>query len=208
MPRIGRLHLVTDTRPGREVLAVVSAALAAGADTVQVRVGDDATDRAAYELASRICELCRAHGVPCLINDRLHVALAVGADGGHVGAFDLPVAAARRVLGPQAVLGATARDVQAARQAVRDGASYLGVGPVFGTATKAGLPDPIGPAGVAAVASAVDVPIIAIGGVSALRVPQLRGAGASGVAVVSAVSDAADPKAAAAELLSALDGLG
>ncbi|MGH3717192.1 MAG: thiamine phosphate synthase, partial [Micromonosporaceae bacterium] len=101
---MGRLHLITDARPGRNPLTVVRAALRAGADTgsapvVQVRVEDDVTDRAAYEFASRVVALCRAAGATCLVNDRLHLALAVGADGGHVGDHDLPVAAARRVLG-------------------------------------------------------------------------------------------------------------
>ena len=88
----------------------------------------------------------------CLVNDRLHVALAAGADGGHVGADDLPVAAARRVLGPAAVLGATCRTAAEARAAAAAGATYLGVGPAFATSTKDGLPAPLGPAGVAAVA--------------------------------------------------------
>ncbi|WP_174530457.1 thiamine phosphate synthase, partial [Micromonospora maritima] len=102
MPSLGRLHLITDTRPGRDPLAVLRAALpVAGADlVVQVRVEDDATDREAYELARRVAEACRPYGASCLVNDRLHVALAVDAAGGHVGADDLPVAAARRVLGP------------------------------------------------------------------------------------------------------------
>jgi thiamine-phosphate pyrophosphorylase len=204
VPEIGRLHLVTDARPGRAVLAVVAAGLAAGVDTVQVRVPDAATDREAYELAARVLALCRARGAACLVNDRLHVALAVGADGGHVGADDLPVAAARRVLGPHAVLGATARDPVTAGRHVADGASYLGVGPAYATSTKDGLPDPIGVAGVAAVARAVPVPVIAIGGVRADRVAPLRAAGAHGVAVVGAVAAAADPGAAAAELVRAL----
>lgn len=204
MPTVGRLHVITDTRPGRDVLGVVAAALAAGADTIQVRVPDDMPDRVAYELAGRVLELCRAHQATCLVNDRLHIALAVGADGGHVGADDLPVAAARRILGPHAVLGATARDPQAARRAVADGATYLGVGPAYATTTKTGLPAPIGPEGVAAVAAAVDVPVIAIGGVTAERVPRLRAAGAHGVAVVGAVSEAPDPRAACALLVAQL----
>ncbi|GII22049.1 thiamine phosphate synthase [Planosporangium mesophilum] len=204
MPPIGRLHLITDARPGRDALAVVAAALAAGADTVQVRVPDDATDREAYELTVRILAMCRDSGVTCLVNDRLHVALAAGADGAHVGADDLPVAAARRILGAEAVLGATARDPQTALRAVRDGASYLGVGPAFATRTKDGLPDPIGPAGIAAVARAVAVPVIAIGGITATRVPDLTAVGAHGVAVVGAVCDADDPAEATVELLQAL----
>jgi thiamine-phosphate pyrophosphorylase len=204
MPAVGRLHLITDTRPGRDALPVVAAALAAGADTIQVRVPDAATDREAYEFAARVLRMCRDAGVTCLVNDRLHVALAVGADGGHVGADDLPVHAARTVLGPYAILGATARDPETARRAVKDGATYLGVGPAFATSTKDGLPDPIGPAGIAAVARAVTVPVIAIGGVTAVRASQLIGAGAHGIAVVRAVSEAADPGDATAELRRAL----
>ncbi|GAA3758913.1 thiamine phosphate synthase [Micromonospora maritima] len=206
MPSLGRLHLITDTRPGRDPLAVLRAALpVAGADlVVQVRVEDDATDREAYELARRVAEACRPYGASCLVNDRLHVALAVDAAGGHVGADDLPVAAARRVLGPDAVLGATAREPVGARAAVDAGASYLGVGPCHVTTTKSGLPDPIGPEGVRAVAEAVGVPVIAIGGVTAASVPTLRAAGAYGVAVVGALSLAADPAHATAELMRAL----
>src|SRR5438034_5548010 len=150
---LGRLHLITDTRPGRDALAVVRGALSAGVPVVQVRVEDDLSDRAAYEFARTVAELCRHAGARCLVNDRLHIALAVGADGGHVGALDLPVDAARRVLGPDGVLGATAREPAGAAEAVKAGASYLGVGPCYATTTKDGLPAAIGPAGVAAVAA-------------------------------------------------------
>ncbi|MCP3784180.1 thiamine phosphate synthase [Micromonospora sp. A3M-1-15] len=206
MPSLGRLHLITDTRPGRDPLAVLRAALpvARAELVVQVRVEDDATDREAYELARRVVGLCRPYGAACLVNDRLHVALAVEAAGGHVGAEDLPVAAARRVLGADAVLGATAREPGGAVAAVAAGASYLGVGPCHATTTKAGLPDPIGPEGVRAVAGAVDVPVIAIGGVTAASVPALRAAGAYGVAVVGALSASPDPARTTVELIEAL----
>src|SRR5690348_6227435 len=106
---LARLHLVTDARPGRDPVAVVRAALAVAGSrlAVQVRVTDDTSDRAAYALASRIAALCRDADARCLVKDRLHIAVAVGAAGGHVGDEDLPVAAARRVLGTGAVLGAT-----------------------------------------------------------------------------------------------------
>lgn len=205
MDPLGRLHIITDARPGRDAVAVVRAALGAGAPVVQVRVEDGASDRDAYEFASRIRELCDRHGATCLVNDRLHVALAVGAAGGHVGAEDLPVAAAREVLGPAAVLGGTCRDPAAAREAVAAGASYLGVGPAFESSTKDGLPAALGPAGVRAVAAAVPhTPVIAIGGVTAARVGELLTAGAYGVAVIGAVSGAADPAAATRELLASL----
>ncbi|GAB2924300.1 thiamine phosphate synthase [Micromonospora polyrhachis] len=206
MLSLGRLHLVTDTRPGRDPLTVVRAALSvAGPDlVVQVRVEDTASDREAYDLAVRTAELCTEVGATWLVNDRLHVALAVGAAGGHVGADDLPVAAARRVLGPSAVLGATARDPGTAARAVTAGASYLGVGPCHATTTKNGLPPPIGPIGIRAVVDAVDVPVVAIGGVTVDRVPALLAAGAYGIAVVGAISSAADPARVVATLLGAL----
>jgi thiamine-phosphate pyrophosphorylase len=207
MASLGRLHIITDDRQGRDALAVATAALSVGAPVIQVRVDDGSTDRQAYDLAARVVALCRRYGATCLVNDRLHVALAAAADGGHVGADDLPTEAARRVLGPAAVLGASVRDPALAAAAVTAGADYLGVGPAFATATKQGLPEPIGPQGVAAVTAAVtEVPVIAIGGVTAGHVPSLLAAGAYGVAVIGAVSGAADPAAATRDLLRALDG--
>ncbi|GAB4049072.1 thiamine phosphate synthase [Catellatospora paridis] len=204
---LGRLHLITDGRPGRDPVALVRAALRVATPdlVIQFRPADDWTDRLAYELANQIVALCRPAGVPVLVNDRLHVALATGAAGGHVGADDLPVSAARRLLGPAAVLGATSRLPATALRAVGDGADYLGVGPCYATSSKDGLPVSIGPEGLRAVArQCAGTPIIAIGGITAARVPELRAAGAHGVAVIGAVSDAADPSYAVAELLAAV----
>jgi thiamine-phosphate pyrophosphorylase len=187
-----RLHVVTDS------LDVVRGVVGHGPVAVQIRV--KSSDRAAYELTVAALPICRSAGALCLVDDRIGVALAAGADGVHVGAEDLPVAAARRVLGPGAVLGATCRDPAAARAAVAEGASYLGVGPAFPTTTKAGLPPPLGPAGVAAVVAAVPgTPVIAIGGVTPERVASLD---SYGVAAVSAI--VSDPAGAAVEFLKAL----
>lgn len=201
---VGRLHLITDTRFGRQPLAVLPAALAAGVDVVQVRV-KEAGDREVYDLTEQAVALCAEYGAACLVDDRLDVALAAGAAGVHLGADDLPVAAARAVAGRDFVIGATARDPAAAAEAVAAGATYLGVGPSFATATKAGLPPPIGVEGVAAVCASVSVPVIAIGGVRADRVSALLAAGAHGVAVVDAVYGAADPARAVRELRAALE---
>lgn len=201
---IGRLHVITDTRPGGDPLAIVTAAIEAGAPVVQVR-SKELTDRELYDLTCRVLDVCVRHGATCLVDDRVHVALAASAHGAHVGAHDLPVAAARRVLGPTLVLGATARDPETARAHERAGASYLGVGPSYATTTKAGLPAPLGPEGVARVADAIEVPVIAIAGVTAARVPELLAAGAHGVAVIGAISEAEDPHAATEELLRALE---
>ena len=200
-PAFPRLHLVTGDRPLATVRSAVRVA-APGELAVQVRVEDHVTDREAYELVLAVLAVCRPAGVLCLVNDRLDVAVAADADGAHVGADDLPVAAARRVLGSSAVLGATCRNPDDARAAVAAGATYLGVGPAYATSTKDGLPDPIGPAGVGAVARAVDRPVVAIGGVTPERVPELLTGGAYGIAVVGAI--ARDPERATAGFLKAL----
>jgi thiamine-phosphate pyrophosphorylase len=195
--RLGRLHVLVDT------IVVAEAALEAGAPTLQVRL-KSGTDRDRYRLAASIAERCRAAGATCLVNDRADLAVAVGADGVHVGADDLPLAVVRRIIGPGRLLGGTARDPRTARRLVTEGASYLGVGPTFATASKAGLPEPIGVAGVRAVAAAVDVPVIAIAGITAHTVEAVLAAGAWGVAVIGAVADAPDPHSATHDLMMAV----
>jgi thiamine-phosphate pyrophosphorylase len=162
------------------------------------------TDRVLHDFAAQVVVLCAEHGAICLVNDRVDVALATGAHGTHLGAEDLPVAAARRVAGPGHLLGGTARTADTARLLVVEGADYLGVGPAYPTTTKTGLPDPLGPVGVHAVARAVAVPVVAIGGVTIARVPELLAAGAAGVAVVSAVTAADDPGAVTRDLVAAI----
>lgn len=201
--RLFGLHVLTDARGGGDQLRVVSAVLGAGARVVQVRV-KGLPDRSVYDFATEVVALCAECRATCIVNDRVDIALAVGADGTHLGAGDLPIAAARSVVGPGHLLGGTARTAATAARLVAEGADYLGVGPAYATTTKSGLPDPLGPAGVGAVATAVDVPVVAIGGVTVVRVSELLAAGASGVAVVSAVATAADPAAAARAFLEAL----
>ncbi|MDN3239935.1 thiamine phosphate synthase [Glycomyces tritici] len=210
--RLPRLHVITDTRvldaapvgPLHDPIIATEAALAAGARLVQIRPEDHYTDRAAFDLAAAIAALCDQYGAACLVNDRVHIAQAVGADGVHLGADDLPIDAARRILPPASIIGGTARDPESARAARRAGATYLGVGPVWGTTTKTGLPQPIGLEGLAAVCEAVDLPVIAIGGITAERAALCRAAGAHGVAVVGAIAAAADPRQATVELLEAV----
>jgi thiamine-phosphate pyrophosphorylase len=168
---------------------------------VRIKTGSDG-DR--FNLAGAIAARCRAAGATCLVNDRADVALAVEADGVHVGAEDLPLAIVRRVVGPDLLVGGTARDPVTAQRLVDEGASYLGVGPTFATTSKPGLPDPIGVEGVRAVAAAVDVPVIAIAGVSAQRVDEVMAAGAWGVAVIGAIADAPDPHSATHEMMLAV----
>ncbi|GIE79143.1 thiamine-phosphate synthase [Actinoplanes philippinensis] len=187
-----RIHVITDD------IDVVRGV--AGLPDVAVQIRVKSNDAAAYALAVAAVAVCRPAGTIVLVNDRVGVALAAGADGVHLGADDLPVAAGRRVLGSSAIIGATCRDAGTARAAADAGASYLGVGPAFPTSTKDGLPPPLGPAAIAAVADAVPgIPVLAIGGITAERVPQLA---VHGIAAVSAF--AADPKGAVAEFLAVL----
>ncbi len=195
--RLGRLHVLVDSE------GLAAAALDGGAPTIQVRL-KAGTDAARCAVAAAVVARCRAAGALCLVNDRADIAVAVGADGVHLGADDLPVDAARRVAGPVAIVGGTARDPLTARRLVARGASYLGVGPTYATTSKDGLPDPLGLAGLAAVVAAVDAPVVAIAGITADRVPEVLAAGAFGVAVIGAVSGAADPRAATRELAAAV----
>jgi thiamine-phosphate pyrophosphorylase len=200
---LGRLHVLTDARAGRDAIGVADRALRAGAPVIQLRVKGH-TDRELYDLGVRLVAACAGYGATCIVNDRVDIALAIGAQGTHLGADDLSVAAVRRIAGPGHLIGGTAREPVRAAVLVDEGADYLGVGPAFVTSTKDGLPTPIGPAGIGAVARAVPVPVIAIGGITVDRVETVLAAGAYGIAVVGAVSDADDPGAATRDLLDAL----
>ncbi len=200
---LARLHVITFGGPDHEVLATVQQVLAGGAPLVQLRT-KQGTDRSRWALAREVVQRCHAAGAGCVVNDRADVAAAVEADGVHLGEHDLPVAAVRALLGPTALVGATCRDPESARRAEAEGATYLGVGPAHATSTKSGLPAPLGPAGIGRVAAAVDLPVIAICGVTADRVPALLDAGAYGVAVAGAVFAAPDPRAATEALRATL----
>ena len=203
MQSIARLQLITPPSTDASVVTRTRAALAAGASWVQVRT-KPASDRARLELASAVQAACAERGATCLVDDRVDLALAVGAAGVHVGADDLPVALARRLLGADALIGATCRTADDVARAADEGADYVGVGPVHATTTKAGLPDPIGAAGLAAITRRATLPVIAISGITVARVAEVLDAGAHGVAVVGAVYDAPDIDDAVASLLDLL----
>ena len=197
-----RLIVITDpemARP-RSVLDVVAAALAAGAPAVQVRA-KDASARELLELGREILPLARRHRALLFVNDRLDVALALGADGVHLGPDDLPVAAARRAMPAGFLIGASADDPEAARRLVADGADYIGCGAVYATTTKQDAGDVIGLEGLDLVAHAVDVPVVGIGGITVTRSIEVATTAAAGVAVVGAVMAAGDIAAAVKGLL-------
>ena len=139
-----------------------------------------------------------------VVNDRVDVALAIEADGVHLGQDDLPVHLARRILGDDAIVGGTATTLEQARRAEAEGATYVGFGPVYPTQSKANPASVKGLAGLEAVCSAISIPVIAIAGITADRIAEVIAAGAYGVAVMTAVSLAPDPLAATTELAEAL----
>ena len=200
----GRLHVLTDPDGPRPVLEVVDAALAAGVPVIQVR-RKSGTDRERLALVEAVLARCRDAGATCVVNDRVDLALAAGADGVHLGGDDLPVATARRLTNPNLLIGATVRNVDDAREAERDGADYLGVGPTFATATKDVDHPSLGVDGVARVAAGVDVPTVAIAGITADTAADLVSQGVAGVAVLGAVNTADDPGEACRALLDAIE---
>ena len=202
-----RAYLVTaaSRSAGRTTSEVVAAALDGGVDVVQLR-DKAASARERYETGIRLRELTAEAGVPLIVNDRIDLAAAVDADGVHLGQTDLPVEVARERLGEDALVGVSASTVEGAEAAEAAGADYLGVGAVYGTDSKdvSGDRDGIGVERVAAVADAVEIPVIGIGGIDAGNAAPVVEAGATGVAALSAITAAEDPEAAAAALRDAV----
>lgn len=195
------LYLVTD-RPlcrGRSLLEVVKAAVSGGATVVQLREKHCPTGEFIH-LARQLKKLLQGSGVPLIINDRLDVALAVEADGLHLGQQDMAVADARRLAGSGLIIGVSAESFADALRAEREGADYLGISPVFATTTKKDAAAPLGLEGVGRIRAAVRLPLVGIGGVNVDNVASVIAAGADGAAVVSAIVAAENPEQAAREL--------
>jgi thiamine-phosphate pyrophosphorylase len=195
------LYLVTDRVlcGARGVLDTVREAIAGGVTAVQLR-DPEAKTRVLVEEARALLALLRPAGIPFIVNDRVDVALAVGADGVHVGQSDMAVADARRLSGRKLILGlsiTSEADLDAADLAAVD---YLGVGPVYRTATKLDAAPPMAIGGLRAIAARVALPVVAIGGLHAGNAEEAIAAGADGIAVVSAICAAPDALLAAAEL--------
>ncbi|QCH14554.1 thiamine phosphate synthase [Synechococcus sp. CB0101] len=205
-----RLYLVTS--PSVQLEAVVQAALEGGVRLVQYRAkdgslgpdGEPLTDGQRLVQAQALRDLCSRYGALFLVNDRIDIALAVDADGVHLGQGDLPPALARRLLGPEKLIGRSTHALSQLRQAVADGCDYVGVGPVNATPTKPGR-EPVGLAYVGQAAAESPIPCFAIGGIEACNLAAVQAAGCNRVAVVRAITAAADPAAASRELLEMLN---
>jgi thiamine-phosphate pyrophosphorylase len=193
-----RLCLVTDRglAAGRSVIDIALAAVRGGATMVQLRE-KDATTRAFVEQARALKAALAPLGVPLAINDRLDVALAVDADGLHVGQDDMPVEAARRLMGPGKFVGLSITALEQVLRPDAAAADYLGVGPIYAQLTKSDAAPPLGLEGLRRLRGLTTKPVVAIGGLTPDNSAPVLAAGADGLAVVSAIVAAADPEAAA-----------
>ena len=181
------IYLVTDEGclQGRALLDCVREALEGGVTLVQYRA-KTASSAEMYAEALQLKALCDSFNVPLIINDRLDIAMAVGAAGVHLGQDDLPCAAARRILGEDYIIGVSAHNPAEAAEALERGADYLGCGAVFGTATKADVKT-LGTEGLTAICREKGLPVVGIGGVTADNYREVRAAGADGAAIVSGI---------------------
>ena len=197
-----RVYLVTDRSLclGRPLEDVVYAAVRGGAGAVQLRE-KHASSREFLELARALVSRIQPLGIPLIINDRVDIALAIGAEGVHVGQSDMEAGDVRKKLGPDKIIGVSAQTVEQALKAQSHGADYLGVGAVFPTGSKADAVE-VSHETVKAICEAVDIPVIAIGGITAENVAELAGTGICGIAVISAVFAQKDIKGAAQHLKS------
>ena len=195
------LYLCTDRRlmTSPTIEASVESALRGGTTVIQLRE-KDCSSREFYELGLRVKKITDAYHAPLIINDRVDIALAVGAAGVHVGQGDLPCKVVREIVGPDMIVGVSAATLEEAVRAEQDGADYLGVGAMYATATKTDT-RPVSMEELLKIRAAVKIPIVVIGGINKQTLGNFKGTGVDGLAVVSAIVAQPDPEAAARELL-------
>ena len=197
------LYLITDRHvlaPGQDLIATVRGALLGGVRAVQLRE-KDLSAAELYPLARELRELTREFSARLLINDRVDLALAIDADGVHLGSHSMPVAVARQLLGGQRLIGVSTHPPDEVRRAAAAGADFVTFGPVYATPSKLSYGPPLGLSPLTAVCADAPLPVFALGGVTAARLPALRAAGCQHVALIGAILQAVDPETAARDLL-------
>ncbi|MDQ0340343.1 thiamine-phosphate pyrophosphorylase [Caldalkalibacillus uzonensis] len=192
------LYVITGEQfyPERNYLEVIEEAINGGADIVQLREKKK-TKRELLDMAKHLKDLCVRYDVPFIVNDHVDIALAVDADGVHLGQDDLPLEEARKILGPDKIIGISTHKLEEAKRAEEGGADYIGVGPVFPTITKEDVVDPVGLEYVREVVAHIRIPFVAIGGIKLHNVDQVLEAGAERICIVSAIVGAEDVQGAA-----------
>jgi len=200
------LYLVTDRSlsKGRSTAEIVAAAVAGGVSCIQLREKSCGTRKFLNE-ALALQPLLKSRNIPLIINDRLDIALAIEADGVHLGQSDMPLGRARKIAGDSLIIGISAESVDDALRAEQQGADYIGISPVFSTPTKTDIAPPLGLEGVRQIRALVDIPLVGIGGINSDNAESVLAAGADGIAVVSAIVSAADPAGAAKKLKTLID---
>ena len=209
-----KLYAITDRQwlYGARLSEHVKLAIEGGATMIQIRDKDilstdsDAGLKDEYSEALEIKRICHEHKVPLIINDNVQFAIDIAADGVHLGQDDMNPAEARKLLGTDKIIGVTAKTVEQAKKAQADGADYLGSGAVFGSTTKLNA-KPMTKKLLREITAAVDIPVVAIGGINADNASTLKGTGIAGIAVVGAIFASADIKAAARELAEICDNM-
>ncbi|MFN7018675.1 MAG: thiamine phosphate synthase [Fimbriimonadales bacterium] len=201
--RLSGLYVITEPLL-RDPIEGAQLALEGGARIIQLR-DKQATTRQLVQTGLTLRELTRRYGAMLIVNDRLDVAIAIEADGVHLGQDDMPAALARRIAGEHFIIGVSAETVEEAVQAEADGASYLGVGPMFATTTKPDAGAPVGPERLRIIKQAVSIPVFGIGGITQENAGAVLAAGADGICVISAIMGAADPKEATQRLVAVLE---
>ena len=194
------VYLVTDHKgkTNDEILNIIEEAIKGGTGLVQIRE-KTASTKDFYELAMKVKEITSKYNVPLIINDRIDIALAVDSEGVHIGQDDMPADIARKIIGDDKILGVSAATIEEAKKAEADGADYLGSGAVFPTATKDDA-DSVTKEGLKELVNSVDIPVVAIGGISIENAESLKDTGIAGFSVVSAIMSAEDPKKASETL--------
>lgn len=195
------IYLVTDrdVLRGRDLIKCIEESILGGVTLVQLRE-KNVTSREFYEIAIKVKEVTSRYNIPLIINDRLDIALAIDADGLHIGQKDLPASVARKILGKDKILGVSAATLQESLKAEKDGADYLGVGAVFSTSTKKDTRD-VSYETLSSITSSVNIPVVAIGGINEKNVTKLKESNIDGIAVISCILGKEDVKGAAEKML-------
>ena len=198
------LYLVTDNSENEEkFLKTIEEAILGGVSVVQIRE-KTAETLEFYNLAIKVKEITTKYNVPLIINDRVDVALAIDADGVHVGQSDMPCNITRKLIGENKILGVSAATIGEAKKAENDGADYIGTGAVFPTTTKDDAPH-VTKKDLSDIANSINIPVVAIGGITIDNANELKNTGISGLSVVSAIMSADDPKKASEKLLNIIN---